>query len=403
MGNILTYTDTSRLRSFQKLPFSPVDSLILSEVSYYNFENSPFCASDFSVFLSQWFCGDGAGCTLRGMITAENDRLLMASLAQGGRHGDLRACGYVSVLDEAQTQQFSAITFEIEPGTYYIAFRGTDNTVVGWKEDMALYYLPEIPAQAAARDYAIGTMERLPGRFYLGGHSKGGNLAIYCATHLPEHLQERLITVFDHDGPGFPTRFYEQQGYQTVAPKIYKTLPRSSVIGLLLEDGTGYHVVDSSAEAILQHDPFTWLVEGEGFLPLEEVDSFALHVDLALTQWTEGMELETRKKLVDLIFDVIFSTGISAFVEMSDGTIRHVGAMLNYLKETTAEEKHLILDAVKRLLTISAGEAHEMLDEKLERKRQWLHQELEKSREIVEQMMERKSEGQGSEHNKTNQ
>ena len=403
MGNILTYADSTRRRSFQELPFSCVDSLILSEVSYYNFENSPFCASDFSVSLSQWFCGDGAGRTLRGMITAENDCRLMASLAEGGRHGDLRACGYMSVLDREQTQQFSAITFAIEPGTYYIAFRGTDNTVVGWKEDMALYYLPEIPAQAAARDYAIEIMSRIPGRFYLGGHSKGGNLAIYCAAHLPEHLQERLITVFDHDGPGFPTHFYEQRGYQAIAPKIYKTLPRSSVIGLLLEDGTGYHVVDSSAEAILQHDPFTWLVEGDGFISLPEVDSFALHVDLALTQWTEGMEPETRKKLVDLIFDVIFSTGIRAFVEMSDGTIRHVSAMMNYLKETTAEEKRLILDSVKRLLTISAGEAHEMLDEELERKRQWLHQELEKSRQIVEQMIERKTEGHGSGHNKNNQ
>lgn len=385
MGDILTYVDASRNRSFGELPFSEVDSLILSQVSYCDFSDSPFGAERFTASLADWFREEGSRRTLRGMMTADHIHVLMNMLSYGGRHGDLKAGNYVSIMDLAHTKQFSAITFEIEPGVYYIAFRGTDNSVVGWKEDMALYYLPEIPAQKAAREYAMEVMSRLPGKFYLGGHSKGGNLAIYTATHLSPELQERLITVYDHDGPGFPEAFYRKEGYQAISSKIHKTLPRSSVIGLLLEDGAGYHVVDSSAEGLMQHDAFTWQLDGDRFSYLPEVDDFALHVDQALTQWTEEMDLETRKKLVDLIFDIIFSTGIEVFAQMQDDTVQHVKTMMAGLKKLAPDEKKLVLEAVKSFLAISAEETRELLDKGVEKKLTQFRQDLEGQRQKTEE------------------
>lgn len=405
MGDILTYVDGIRERSFRDLPFSEVDSLVLSQISYCDFVGSPFSADEFTVSLAEWFQKKGSRRTLKGMMTADHIQTLMNILSFGGRHGDLKAGSYISIMDLAHTKQFSAITFQIDPEVYYIAFRGTDNSVVGWKEDMALYYLPEIPAQRAAREYALAVMERIPGKFYLGGHSKGGNLAVYTASHLPTEFQERLITVYDHDGPGFPQEFYQKQGYKAIASKIHKTLPRSSVIGLLLEDGAGYHVVDSSAEGLLQHDAFTWQMDGEHFCYLPEVDSFALHVDLALTQWTEGMDIETRKKLVDLIFDMIFSTGIQVFAEMKDDTVQHMKTILDGLMKLTPDDRKLMQEAIKSFLTISAEETRDLLDKEVEKKLNLLRQELEERRQKTEEwtmgLKPRKAEKLASGHEET--
>lgn len=376
MGNILTYTELSRDRNYDSHPFTEVDSLVLSQIAYCDFSGSPFGEERFSSSLEDWFCQEQGRRTLPGMMTADHIHALMNILSNGGRHGSLKAAHYVSIMDLAHTKQFAAITFQIAPEVYYIAFRGTDNSVIGWKEDMALYYLPEIPAQGAAREYAARVMERLPGRFYLGGHSKGGNLAVYSAARLPAQLQERVITVYDHDGPGFPEAFYKAEGYQAIASRIHKTLPRASVIGLLLEDGAGYHVADSTAEGLLQHDVFTWVLDEDHFNYLPEVDPVALHVDLALTQWTEGMDLETRKRLVDLIFDVIFATGIKVFVEMKEDTRQHFQTIMSELKKLTPEEKKLMHDALVRLLTISAGETRDLLDREVGQKLEQLRLEI---------------------------
>ena len=376
MGNIITYLQENGEKNFAQLPFSEVDSLILSEAAYFDFSASPFCNPYPEISLGGWLKECQTPGIQKGSLTAVSDRALMDQLKQGGRIGDLCPCSHVSESDRQNEIQFSAITFRLAEDIWYIAFRGTDNSVIGWKEDMALYYLPAIPAQQAAVNYAIQIMERLPGRFYLGGHSKGGNLSVYCATHLPDHLQERLITVYDHDGPGFPQRFYEKEGYQAVGHKIHKTLPRSAVIGLLLENGVGYHVVDSKADALLQHDPFSWEVEGVSFVTLPEVDDFALHVDLALTQWTEGMEPETIKKVVDLVFDLIFSTGIEAFAEMKSDPVGHIRTILKNLAETEKEEKKMLLSAISGLISATTEEARELLDKELDRKLTQIRQEL---------------------------
>ena len=174
----------------------------------------------------------------------------------------MRVCGYRAVFDAAAEEQFAAMTFCLPNGSIYIAFRGTDSTMVGWKEDFNMSFRCPVPAQTTATSYLESAALALDGPLMCGGHSKGGNLAVYAASMCDPAVRERLVRVYSHDGPGFNEAFLGGAEYQALAAagKIDKTLPRSSIIGMIFEHQEDYAVVESCDFGLLQHNPFSWVV-----------------------------------------------------------------------------------------------------------------------------------------------
>lgn len=355
MGNIITFAEDYRLKDFREMPFGIVDSLILSQLSYYNYTGSSFEKNIWDKKLCTFY-QERPDIIIKGMLTAAGDEKLIKVLAQGGRHGDLRACRYVEEYSAECEKQFAAITLELGNGEYYIAFRGTDNSVVGWKEDFALSFQEMIPAQEAAMKYAEETMLRFPGIFYLGGHSKGGNLAVCAAMNLPETLQKRVKAVYNFDGPGFLGEVYRKSGYASIRSRINKIVPGSSVIGMMLEEEDNYKVVCSTGDTLLQHDPYRWQVDGMDFRYKDSIDSFSEMVKCCLTGWLDELSLEERKKIVNTVFDVIYKTGINSFYELTEQKFEKIRALLEGVSDIEPEEKKRVHMAVKRLLSISAEE-----------------------------------------------
>lgn len=352
MGNITSYVDEFRNTSFREKKFDEVDSLLFSQLSYYNFCCGAFAGEHFSKTIAEVLHENYEQIIDATTTIKEDDIAFLEALKEEGRHGSLRASNYVARLDEEAEKQFSAMVIELQEKEYYIVFRGTDNNVTGWKEDMAMCYEEFVPAQKDALEYAIHIMDKLEGNFYIGGHSKGGNLAVYTAIHLPYKYRRRLLGVFDHDGPGFVEAVYVGEAYWKVRPLIYKTIPKSSVVGLMWQADENYKVVLSDEKLLAQHDPFTWIVIDGEFAVTRDVDAFAKYTKAALESWLDTYSRAERAELVDIVFDTIYGAGIDSFDALTEDTLPNVLRLIAEIADTTPEDRAIVFEAAKQLLQV---------------------------------------------------
>lgn len=353
--NMTTYAHLYQDVPFTYMPFTDIDALILAQMSYYIYSGSSSGKDAFSHPVSHFLTGDFQE-LITGVLTANDDRVLIELLKNRGRHGDLKVANHVDIFDKDAQQQFSATTYRIKRGEYYIAFRGTDNTIIGWQEDFNLSFLPEIPSQKSAVQYALEMMKRYRGHFYFGGHSKGGNLAVYAAAMLPPRMQRRVTKIYNFDGPGFSEDFYHKDGYLRIRDFVYKYVPQSSIIGLLLEEESNYMVVESYAANILQHNPYSWIVANDRFQFLESIDSSAILWKTSIDQWLTELELNERKIIVETLFGMISSTGATCFSEMTEPSQERIKNLILSIADTDSTAKHHVKSALIRLFQISAKE-----------------------------------------------
>ena len=207
MANILEYLDWRGDLTLSERPFNEVDNLILAEICYLDF--SGFVPAGFQTqqvtlqaAASAYFTAHPE--TNMGVLVPDQIPVLVEHAAKTARFGDIRLLGYVNRIDEETQTQFSAVTMLLPDGSAYVAFRGTDDTIVGWKEDFNMAFTPEIPAQKYAAEYLRQVSAALPFRpLLVGGHSKGGNLAVYASVFCGQEVQKRILAVYNNDGPGF--------------------------------------------------------------------------------------------------------------------------------------------------------------------------------------------------------
>lgn len=359
MKNITAYAERYQDSDFDSMPFSEVDGAVLCQLSYYDYEDERMQEEGFCYPICELLEKDPQS-LLKGMLTVNGDEELIEVVRKGGRHGSLKIANYVNQLDLECDQQFSAMTFELEKGVYFIAYRGTDNSVVGWKEDFNLSYQKEIPSQKAAIAYAMNMMKKYGGRFYLGGHSKGGNLAVYTAMMLPKEQRNRLECVYNYDGPGFFGEVYEKEEYRNVRTLIRKIIPQGSVVGMLLEEDNNYCVIQSDGVGLMQHNLFTWRIEDDRFEILEDVDSVSNLLKGTMNRWMKEMETAERKQFVDAVFDIIYSMGVHTLNEMTSNKKEKIRKLLQYLSHIDAEERKMIFATFGRLFQVTAREARKL-------------------------------------------
>lgn len=395
MGNITSYVEEFRNIDFEKKAFDEVDSLVLSQVSYYNFCCGAFAQKDFSSSLTEVLHTDYERIIDATTTIKEDDTAFLEALKMEGRHGNLRASNYIERLDVEAEKQFSAITFELKEKEYYIAFRGTDNSVTGWEEDFAMSYEEFIPAQKDALEYAMHIMDKFEGYFYIGGHSKGGNLSVYTAIHLPLRYRRRLLGVFDHDGPGFVEAVYVGEAYWNVRSLIRKTVPKSSVIGMMWQADDNYKVVLSDAKLLAQHDPFTWIVEDGKFAEAPEIDAFARYTKVALESWLDTFSRVERRQLVNIVFDTIYGAGIDSFSEITEDTLPSVLRLIAEIADTSEEERKIVLAAVRQFFMVSKKEIPAVVraerGAKLEKQSQKIKTRLEDAKTDIRRQIEEKT------------
>ena len=347
-GTIFDYVAWRGDLTFEHSPWTEIDGVIAATVAYANLGENEL------VF--------GSGRTLRLGGLADSDVLerypqegigdgvkirnrFLADLARSARFRDVVVLDQVSDVDPGRNIQFSATTLDVPGVGTVIAFRGTDPSLVGWKEDFMMSYVTPVPAQSAALAYLENAAARTAGPVYLAGHSKGGNLALYAAAHADRAVQDRLVRICSYDGPGLDDDTIASEGYRRIEPLILSDVPSGSIVGMLMNYYPRYNVVQSGSFSILQHDPFRWKVVGRHFLPADRVSNASQILDRTIHEWLKSCTAEQREIFVTAVFSLL-ARDRSADAPSDDGGL---------LGKADENARKMIQRMINRLLVLYAG------------------------------------------------
>ena len=299
---------------FSDRPFQELDGALLARLAYLPFEHTVLAHRSEPIRLAE-----AAALLLQtpeavAHVTQPKDLQLLDALVSSARYRGAMVLGLAAQADTETL--FSALTLRLAPQLLCLVFRGTDDTLVGWKEDFNMSFRCPVPAQELAAAYLWDVAAQHTGTLLLCGHSKGGNLAVYAAANCRPDVSARLARVFSHDGPGFLEQALQSEAFRQVLPKIEKTLPQSSMIGMLLEHQENYKIVKSSSISIWQHNPFSWEINGDDFSYCSELTGDARYLNATLNQWIRAMSAEERAQLVDTIYGLIDLDNIATFAQL---------------------------------------------------------------------------------------
>ena len=357
MASILDYLDWRGDITFAERSFNEVDNLLLAELSYLDFGG--IVPADFAAAVP--LSDAVAAFTKRtphadmGVLVPDKIPGLAQKMAASARFRDVLLSGYVCKLDEQTETQFAALCAALPDGTVYAAFRGTDDTIVGWKEDFNMGFLPIVPSQREAEDYLRAAAAAFPSqKLRAGGHSKGGNLAVYAAVWCGESVQDQLLAVYNNDGPGFHTSLLDRPEHQRIANRIQTILPESSVVGMLLEHEERYQVVRSNQVGLMQHDGFSWQVLGTQFVHLSGLTEGGRIVDSALRDFVRGLDQEQRIRFVDALFEVLTCTNAETLTDLKDGGFRTAYSMLKTVRSLDPDTRQALSSTLGLLVRSGA-------------------------------------------------
>ena len=347
MGDMFDYIQWRGDLAFSAVPFGPVDALVFSSLVYLDLQgvvpedmHNPVplhvAADVFSRLVDR-----EARCRVK------KDLELLAAAAEAPRFRDTRLGFYRTRLLESEETQFAAMACILEDGTAFLCFRGTDNTLVGWKEDFNMSFQTSVPAQREAAAYTREFADRFPVLLRLGGHSKGGNLAVYAGTKAGPERQQRILTVFNLDGPGFTEAMLETSGYQSLVPRIKTYIPESSIIGLLLEREEAHTVIASRWVGPLQHEPYSWELMAGDFVRVENLSAGSRFVGRTVKNWLKDMSREDREALVEALYRLLRAGGASRVEELL-----HPKSLRGFIKTLSQEPdmKQLLKKELPQLL-----------------------------------------------------
>ena len=389
MSNIFDYLKWRGDLSMQIAPFNDIDGLILSELIYVEFnEIVPLFPTNQSRTLkeiAQAFLQSNDVESLLDEFSFTKEAIgLLKTLANTPRYQNLLLSNYINELDYQATKQFAAITYQLEDGSIFVAYRGTDDTILGWKEDFQMTYQFPVASQSRAIEYleTIAKLDFAPSfsslwqhrsyqtkwyqviknyfkhRFQgveirLGGHSKGGNLAVYAASNANDKIIKRIIEIYNNDGPGFDHEMLLTTNYQNISKRIKKFIPESSVFGIMLENLEEKIVVKSKAKGIMQHSGFTWQVEGTHFIEASENSTDSQAMDAAFKSWLGKVDVETRKNAVEAVFSILEAVEIRKLNDFTEKSLSHLITALKELKNMKSETRSALIEFFMTLFTES--------------------------------------------------
>ncbi len=362
MANMEDYIKWRGDLSFEQDPFNEVDSLILTQLGYldlggvvpaWNEKNSISMAK---LIEKYWLKNPPAEMPDKIGIV-RNPARLFGLLKESRRFSELIFANYINRVDKEKQEQFAAMTTWIPDSSIYVIYRGTDATMVGWRENLNMSYMDQVPAQLEAVSYLERVFEWTNFKLRLGGHSKGGNLAVYAAMHISAEISGRIVSVDNYDGPGFRTAITKRPEYSQTMEKVRTYLPESSVIGRLMEHSEKYRVIKADATGLWQHDAFTWQIEGNSFVYAEALDAESDMVELTVKQWLEKIDESERKQFVDTLFDVLAAAKIETVSDLANMKWKDAAEFLKVMNNLDDRQKR----EFRRVINLFWKEAAEVV------------------------------------------
>ena len=355
MSGILDYVVWRGDLSFSDSKFCEVDGSILSMLSYIEFgalcEGKPMTLGESAKKRCVKLRGKSEKFGL--IIPSENINDLFLSCAASNRFGKLLVTDFESYTSEKEMCQFAAVTFHLPSKRMVVAFRGTDDTIVGWREDVCLSYLDKIPAQTMAVAYLERIAAKYPDkRIYTCGHSKGGNLSLYSVVNCNESVATRVLKAYSYDGPGLDALSFNSPRYKSVKHKLEVIIPQSSFVGIMFNVGDRYTVVNGTRKGAFQHDSFYWSVRGGAFEHLDSLSERGKKNEEQFKATMTRMSLEERRELAETLFNIVEKTGAKTLTELTRGGVKHVGVIVRNYNGLDKQKKEIILGLFLKLFDL---------------------------------------------------
>ncbi len=342
MGNILDYIHWRGDLSFQQDPFNEVDNMALCLLIYVNLDEMIGVSDGEYLSLkelsAQFFESYTEEELAKDKTFVRYAPYLMKEMAESVRYQDILLGNYVNVIDKEKLLQMSAACLKLPDGTVFVAYRGTDDRILSWKEDFMLA-AGEVSAQSEAVSYLNEIGRRNPDApLRIGGHSKGGHMAVYAGACCEESIQKRILKIYNNDGPGFRTEFLKSENYQKIANRITRLIPQESIVGMLLMHTDVPEILQSSGKNIMQHDGMTWEILGNKFLREDTISDLSQGLDRVMKEWMNNYSDEQRRSFINEVFSVLEASGAETMTELQQGGVQTIIAMKKQYSKTEHPE-----------------------------------------------------------------
>lgn len=351
MPNILDYIKWRGDIQFSVENFNNVDNLILARLSYFYFDG--YILENDTITIREAYGRFKKLNLAKINVLQKEDLELFPALANSERYGNLKLIRYIKKQDKIAEKQFSAITVMLPDKTAYVSYRGTDNTLVGWKEDFNMSFKETVPSHMEAVNYLNEVGKSIKGKLRVGGHSKGGNLAVYASVFCNKKIKKKIIAIYNNDGPGFFESITNTNEYREVLERIHTFIPQSSVVGRLLNHEEEYTVVKSTQTGLMQHDLYSWQLIGNNFICLEQLTDGSQIVDRTIKQWLKEVSAEQRKKVLDTLFNMLATTNAETLSEIGTKWFSNARTLLTTYINLDEESKEMIMKTFGALISIA--------------------------------------------------
>lgn len=351
--SIIEYALFNANKSFDELPFNNVDALIFAQLSYLDYTGivEDTRSESKGVYLHEISEHENFSDIFVLPRTVENNTKLFNAVAYSRRYGKVRAKFYEDIFETDSDTQFCGMVFVLPGNLNVISFRGTDSTILGWKENCNMLYKYPVSSQEISVAYVDKVIPLLRGKVIVTGHSKGGNLAIYSSVYCKNENKKKITKIVSFDSPGFTEEFVNDPAYLSTLPKISKFVPEESMVGMLLTDKSTYQVVKSDGIGFYQHDPFMWKIDGISFVPSTKIVMRAKIIDTTFNDWVFGFEPQQREQFLEAMFLLIKKTNETnapTFRQWMENLLLNLPLALDAIKGISADDRALILKVTKQ-------------------------------------------------------
>ena len=374
MANVVDYLHWRGDLTFEKDPFNNVDNLILSILSYLGFGGVvPSERSEKRVQL-----GDACAKMLKklkddpSLITGFSrvDGTFLEALVDAPRFANIELGRYVDRINVEKSLQFAAFTAYLPTGQMFVSFRGTDGTLVGWRENLNLSFKVTSADKSAAlylekriREHLAEGNSSTCANVMVGGHSKGGNLASYAATVCPEELLGTLERVWSNDGPNMCPEILPATAHKVLGDKYIRILPEFSVVGMIFDDpAVPKLIVKSSETGMMAHDGVSWQVMRNTFEFADDFQPECKKINEAFSTWYKDLPLSQREHFTNELFDALSAGGAVYFSDIISSPA-NLQPVITALTKTEKQTKEIFFDLLSSLVNASATSLIENITE----------------------------------------
>ena len=347
MANLFDYLTWRGDVTFDMSPVNEVDCLLFSWLSYVDFQE--IVPSEFNrgisikkaskLFLEKY---NLEKILAESLSFTRTSGLALKKSADTERFEKVRMMGFRNEIDYTNDSQFAAVTFQLDPGTAVVTFRGTDDTIVGWKEDFNMCFMPQVPAQKKALEYLEEAGAKIRGKIYVCGHSKGGNLAVYSACLAKKKIRDRIVRVYNFDGPGFGDETVLGENSGEILKRTESYTPSESIVGMLLNHVSNYTVIRSTQKNVMQHDAASWMIEGKHFVTADEVEEASKVFDETMKNWLKQMSDEERAQFIDALFKILSANEAKTTTDIGSDVLKSGFGMLKEYNSLSKESRTML-------------------------------------------------------------